>query len=123
MSVLEDEPEPVRKHKKKSDGELFVVACGVRKVWSKELKGLDKPSEQIRHLRKMLMDLGMKGRMSLEQAKAIRQKREFQQELKDVKADEEDDDNLWSDVDVKRQPRLAITQSINAFLGDVEEGD
>ncbi|KAH9940747.1 uncharacterized protein BXZ73DRAFT_98578 [Epithele typhae] len=41
-----------------------IVVCRgvrVRKVWSKELKGLDKPSEQIRHLRKMLMDLGMKG--------------------------------------------------------------
>ena len=59
----------------------LVVACGVRKVWSKELKGLDKPSEQIRHLRQMLTDLGMSGRMSLEQAKAIKEKREFEQEL------------------------------------------
>ena len=57
------------------------MACGVRKVWAKEFKGVDRPSDQIRRLRQILADLGMKGRMSLEQAKAIRQKREFEQEL------------------------------------------
>ncbi len=46
-----------------------------------EFKDLDKPSDQIRRLRQILTDLGMKGRMSMEQAKAIREKREFQQEL------------------------------------------
>ena len=59
----------------------LVVACGVRKVWSKEFKDLDKPSDQIRRLRQILADLGMTGRMSLEQAKAIKEKREFAQEL------------------------------------------
>ena len=58
-----------------------MVACGVRKVWSKEFKDLDKPSDQIRRLRQILADLGMTGRMSMEQAKAIREKREFAQEL------------------------------------------
>ena len=59
----------------------MVYACGVRKVWSKELKGIDKPSEQISHLRKLLSDLGMKGRFSLEQAKSIKAKRDFEQEM------------------------------------------
>ena len=58
-----------------------MVACGVRKVWSKEFKDLDKPSDQIRRLRQILTDLGMTGRMSMEQAKAIKQKREFEKEL------------------------------------------
>ena len=58
-----------------------MVACGVRKVWSKEFKDLDRPSEQIRRLRQILTDLGMSGRMSMEQAKAIKERREFAQEL------------------------------------------
>ena len=63
----------------------LVVACGVRKVWSKEFKDLDNPSSQIKRLKSILMDLGMTGRMSIEQAKAIKAKREFAQELEDVK--------------------------------------
>ena len=63
----------------------LVVACGVRKVWSKEFKGLDTPSAQIKRLKSILTELGMAGRMSIEQAKAIKAKREFAQELEDVK--------------------------------------
>ena len=59
----------------------LVVACGVRKVWSKELDGCETPSSQIAHLKKLLAELGMKGRLSLEQAKTIRAKRELAQEL------------------------------------------
>lgn len=59
----------------------FVVACGVRKQWAREFKGMEGPSEQIRRLKQILADLGMTGRMSLEQAKAIRAKRELAQEL------------------------------------------
>ncbi|KAH9057449.1 hypothetical protein EDB87DRAFT_1099126 [Lactarius vividus] len=61
----------------------LVWACGVRKLWSKELNGLD-PDSQITHIRKILRDLGMKGRMSTEQATRIRNRREFAQELDDV---------------------------------------
>ena len=59
----------------------FVVACGIRKVWSKEFKGLDTPSAQIRRLKEILAELGMEGRMSLAQAREIRAKRELAQEL------------------------------------------
>ncbi|KAF8628702.1 hypothetical protein AX17_005925 [Amanita inopinata Kibby_2008] len=59
----------------------LVVACGVRKVWSKVFEGVDKPSQQIRKLKEILSDLGMTGRFSLEQARAIREKRELAQEL------------------------------------------
>ncbi|KAI0741811.1 hypothetical protein C8Q80DRAFT_1123598 [Daedaleopsis nitida] len=108
MSVLDDEPAPRRKKRKgASEGEKtakprkrkestkelskdeetikrlksLVLACGVRKVWAKEFKDLERPSDQIRRLRQILADLGMTGRMSLEQAKAIKVKREFAQEL------------------------------------------
>ncbi|KAN0132810.1 hypothetical protein V8E53_009481 [Lactarius tabidus] len=61
----------------------LVRTCGVHKIWSKELNGLDLNS-QITHIRKILTDLGMKGRMSMEQAIRIRDRREFAQELDDV---------------------------------------
>ncbi len=58
-----------------------MIACGIRKVWAKEFKDMDKPA-QIRRLKQLLADLGMKGRLSLEQAKAIKEKRELAQELR-----------------------------------------
>ncbi|KAF9647204.1 hypothetical protein BDM02DRAFT_3270450 [Thelephora ganbajun] len=92
-----DETKPKGARQKKEKKELskdeetikrlksLVVACGVRKVWSKEFKGLDKPSAQIKRLNSILSELGMTGRMSMEQARAIKAKREFAQELEDVK--------------------------------------
>ncbi|KAG8917463.1 hypothetical protein FRC01_002436 [Tulasnella sp. 417] len=62
----------------------FVLACGVRKKWVKEFEGLDTPGQQINKLRKILADLGMTGRLSLEKAKEIREKREFAQEMEDI---------------------------------------
>jgi len=62
----------------------LVVACGMRKVWSKVFQGLDSSQQQIKKLKEILSDLGMTGRMSLEQAKAIKEKRELAQELADV---------------------------------------
>ncbi|THG97047.1 hypothetical protein EW026_g4892 [Hermanssonia centrifuga] len=61
----------------------FVVGCGVRKVWAKEFKDIDK-REQIRRLRQILADLGMTGRLSMEKAKQIKEKRELAKELEDV---------------------------------------
>lgn len=43
---------------------------------------LDTPQQQIKKLKEILTDLGMTGRMSMEQAKAIKEKRELAQELR-----------------------------------------
>jgi hypothetical protein len=59
----------------------LVVACGIRKMWAKEFKDIDTPSQQIKRLKEILAELGMTGRLSLEQAKAIKEKRELAQEL------------------------------------------
>ncbi|KAJ3994766.1 hypothetical protein F5050DRAFT_1809286 [Lentinula boryana] len=68
----------------------LVNACGVRKVWSKVFKDVnDSPSKQIALLRKILADLGMTGRLSLEQAKTIKERREFASELADVQSFEQ----------------------------------
>lgn len=58
----------------------FVTACGVRKVWSKELKDMSE-RDQISRIKQILAQLGMTGRLSLEKAKAIKAKRELAQEL------------------------------------------
>jgi len=50
-------------------------------VWSKVFQGLDTPQEQIKKLKEILAELGMTGRMSMEQAKAIKERRELAQEL------------------------------------------
>ncbi|KAI0259421.1 hypothetical protein BC834DRAFT_846777 [Gloeopeniophorella convolvens] len=101
MSSLVDEPstkdpQPKRTRTKKVTQPLskdeetlkrlksFVVACGVRKQWTREFSGMSALSAQIAHVRRMLTDLGMVGRPSMEQARAIREKREMAQELDDV---------------------------------------
>jgi hypothetical protein len=43
---------------------------------------LDTPQQQIKKLKEILTELGMTGRMSMEQAKAIKEKRELAQELR-----------------------------------------
>ena len=50
-------------------------------MWARELKGMNE-SEQIRHLRKLLSDLGMTGRLSMEKAKQIKEQRELAKELR-----------------------------------------
>lgn len=52
----------------------------MRKIWAREFKDMDEHG-QIRHLKKLLADLGMTGRLSMEKAKAIKAKRELAQEL------------------------------------------
>jgi hypothetical protein len=52
----------------------------VRKQWTRELDGLN-DNAQIAHIRKILNDLGMVGRPSMEQAREIRAQRELAQEL------------------------------------------
>lgn len=47
----------------------------------KELAHCETDRHKIAHLKSMLSDLGMTGRMSIEQAKAIREKRELRQEI------------------------------------------
>ncbi|KAI6013533.1 hypothetical protein EDC04DRAFT_691182 [Pisolithus marmoratus] len=60
----------------------IVVACGVRKVWKKEFQGLDRPKQQINRLHEILAELGMTPRYTMEKARDIKRKREFDQELR-----------------------------------------
>ncbi|KAJ7505457.1 hypothetical protein B0H11DRAFT_1978807 [Mycena galericulata] len=108
----------------------LVVACGVRKVWTKVFKDVDSASQQIRMLKEILTDLGMSGRMSLDQARAIKQKRELAQELEDVQAfaaaatrskpaaNESD-----SEEEAPAKRKMNARRNINDFLGDQSDED
>ena len=112
--LLDDEPAPKRKRKtkdsaapkaRKSAGKAstktkpdaedpdqaeikrlqgWLVKCGIRKLWGKELKPYETPRAKINHLRDMLAEAGMTGRYSLEKANQIKEARELAADIEAV---------------------------------------
>ncbi|KAJ2981709.1 hypothetical protein NQ176_g1863 [Zarea fungicola] len=68
-----------------------LTKCGVRKLWHHELKDCHDARSKIRHLKKMLADIGMEGRFSEAKAREIKETREL---LADAEAAQEMD-RLW----------------------------
>ena len=107
----------------------WLIKCGIRKFWSKELAPYDTPKTKIKHLKQMLAEAGMTGRYSQEKAKQIREERELKQDLEMVQegakqwgAEEEDDEDEESG-NAQRQRRLANRgRKSLAFLED-EDGE
>lgn len=87
----------------------WLVKCGVRKLWGKELAPYDTPKLKIRHLRDLLSKIGMTGRFSAEKAKQIREERELKADLEEV----QEGAKLWGkeetgeDTSVKPRRKLA----------------
>ncbi|PLB52754.1 hypothetical protein P170DRAFT_434474 [Aspergillus steynii IBT 23096] len=107
--VLDEEPEPTRKRQKSSEAAApkgkkkaaakpkdadvdpneaeikrlqgWLVKCGIRKMWWRELAPYDSPKAKIKHLKEMLKDAGMGGRYSVEKANRIREERELRADL------------------------------------------
>ncbi|CAJ0899134.1 18400_t:CDS:10, partial [Entrophospora sp. SA101] len=108
---LEDNPKPSTKKKPRKNNDKssnnnkeeitiknlksFIVKCGVRKIWSKELAGCDDTKSQIKKLKKILVELGVEGRPTNEKCKIVKNHRDLEAELKSM-----DIDNIISD-DVK----------------------
>lgn len=63
----------------------WLIKCGIRKMWARELAPYDTPKAKIKHLKKMLEDAGMKGRYSVDKARQIREVRELEADLEAVK--------------------------------------
>ncbi|KUL84559.1 hypothetical protein ZTR_08734 [Talaromyces verruculosus] len=63
----------------------WLIKCGIRKMWARELAPYDTPKAKIKHLKTMLEDAGMKGRYSADKARQIREARELQADLEAVK--------------------------------------
>ena len=64
----------------------WLVKCGIRKLWHRELAPYDNPKSKIRHLKGMLTEAGMTGRYSAEKASQIREERELMADLEAVQA-------------------------------------
>ncbi|KAL1968229.1 hypothetical protein VTN77DRAFT_2064 [Rasamsonia byssochlamydoides] len=106
----------------------WLVKCGIRKMWSRELAPYDTAKAKIKHLKKMLEDAGMKGRYSLEKARQIRERRELQADLELVQegARRWGTGSAGEESDNEGRPRKRLARGLKslAFLGeDGEETD
>ena len=86
-SKAKDDEDPDQTEIKRLQG--WLVKCGIRKVWGKELKPYETPKAKIKHLKDMLSEAGMTGRYSIEKATQIKEKRELEADIEAVKEGEE----------------------------------
>ncbi|KAJ9492724.1 hypothetical protein VN97_g500 [Penicillium thymicola] len=105
----------------------WLIKCGIRKLWGKELAPYDTPKAKIKHLKGMLEDAGMTGRPSQEKANEIREERELKADLEQIQQGakqwgaKSDEDN---DEDAKPRRRLSRGRQSLAFLeSEGEETD
>ncbi|KAL9617287.1 MAG: hypothetical protein Q9160_007914 [Pyrenula sp. 1 TL-2023] len=120
------EPTPDEAEIKRLQG--WLVKCGIRKLWGKELKPFETSKAKIRHLRQMLEDVGMTGRFSMEKARDIRERRELAADLAEV----QDRTQRWgkdnsSDADSGEKPKRKLVRGSRNFDflsdNDGEESD
>ena len=99
----------------------WLIKCGIRKMWGRELKPYDTAKAKIRHLKEMLSNAGMTGRYSAEKASQIREGRELQADLAAVqegakhwgKSDDEEEEE-------QPRPRRRLAKGLEGldFLND-----
>ncbi|OCL03418.1 hypothetical protein AOQ84DRAFT_149310 [Glonium stellatum] len=103
----------------------WLVKCGIRKLWHKELASYDTSRAKIDHLKDMLKDVGMDGRYSVEKANKIKEQRELAAELDAV----QEGAKRWGQVDSDeegRKPRRRLARGFKDLAlirdDDGEEG-
>ncbi|PWY87992.1 hypothetical protein BO94DRAFT_535002 [Aspergillus sclerotioniger CBS 115572] len=62
----------------------WLLKCGIRKMWARELAPYSTPKAKINHLKGMLKEAGMEGRYSVDKANRIREERELKTDLEMV---------------------------------------
>ena len=116
-----DDPDEVEIKKLQSQ----LIKCGVRKLWHNELKRYGGDTRaKIRHLKKMLADIGMEGRFSEAKAREIREARELLAEAEAAK----EMDALWGMSSSGRASRsksktMKVDDSDSAGAGDAAAAD
>jgi hypothetical protein len=105
----------------------WLLKCGIRKLWHRELAPYDTPRAKIKHLKSMLSEVGMDGRYSAEKAGQIKEERELKADLEAVKGfaerwgqgEEEDYD------DIKGRPKRKLAKGLTelAMFDDDDESD
>lgn len=78
----------------------WLVKCGIRKMWFKELAPYDASRAKIKHLKGMLADAGMSGRYSEAKAEQIKEERELKADLEAV----QEGDKMWGQVTAEEDP-------------------
>ena len=98
----------------------WLIKCGIRKLWGKELAPYPNPKSKIRHLKEMLAEVGMTGRYSLDKASSIREERELKSELEAVQAGEKQWGKGDSEVEADGKPKRRLARGLREldFLGD-----
>lgn len=109
----------------------WLLKCGIRKLWHRELAPFDTNKEKIRHLKGMLDEVGMTGRFSAEKAKSIKESRELKAELEAAMEfnktwghdeDEEDGDEDGKEGESKAEEKPAAARRTRP-IGFVDFGD
>jgi hypothetical protein len=96
----------------------WLVKCGIRKVWGKELAPYSSPREKIAHLKQMLKDVGMDGRYSVEKARQIKEQRELAADLEAVK----DFDERWGKKE-EQETRMRGAKRVLVDFSDDEDSE
>ncbi|KAI5210076.1 hypothetical protein E4T39_00642 [Aureobasidium subglaciale] len=108
----------------------WLVKCGLRKMWFKELAPYDTPKAKIKHLKDMLKDAGMDGRYSEPKAKAIKERRELEADLEAVQegakqwgneGDSGGDNESEAEAAPRPQRRAAATRFVD--FGEDDDDD
>ena len=102
----------------------WLVKCGIRKMWYKELQPYDTPKAKIQHLKEMLAEAGMTGRYSLEKASQIREERELKADLDAVQAGNKQWGMETPEEDGNGRPKRRLAKGLKEldFLND-DDGD
>ncbi|KAK0645043.1 hypothetical protein DIS24_g8269 [Lasiodiplodia hormozganensis] len=98
----------------------WLLKCGVRKVWGKELKPFETPKAKINHLKEMLKDVGMEGRYSIEKARQIKERRELAADLEAVQEGAKRWGHSESDEDNGDRPRRRLAKGLKDLEGLIE---
>ncbi|ORX69953.1 hypothetical protein DL89DRAFT_149600 [Linderina pennispora] len=117
-------PAPVSKSSATTIANLknYIGKCGVRKVWAKELSGMN-GAQQVRHLKELLVELGVEGRPTLDKCRKVRQRREIQAELAEMDTQNIIDEKELAPVEAVRGRRAAARREVKYSLESDEEGD
>jgi hypothetical protein len=119
----DEEVDPDQAEIKRLQG--WLVKCGIRKMWWRELQPYETPKAKIKHLKQMLEDAGMKGRYSLDKAKAIRDERELKEDLAMIQQGAKQWGTGGAEGSDEPPPRRAAARGRQAlaFLEDEDEDE
>ena len=122
--ISEQSTDPDAEEIKRLQG--WLIKCGIRKMWHKELAPYDSPKAKIRHLKELLADAGMTGRYSIEKANQIKEERELQADLEAVQEGAKQWGKVESEVEdeASGRPKRRLAKGLQElnFLND-EDGE